>query len=119
MAGTRSSARLAGSGSSPDKSDSGNKRKAEDSSPQTNKAKRGKKAGAQKTLEETGIDTNQDEPQPEQKQEQEQKPEQSESKDVEMKDDNEECESAQTCTRSKWQAIRFDIRLIQNSESQR
>ena len=59
MAGTRSSARLAGnSNSSPPsaKSDGGNKRKAE-SSPASNKSKRGKKgAKDQKTLEETMPD---------------------------------------------------------------
>jgi len=58
MAGTRSSARLSkdGQASPPASNEAGTKRKAStDSSP--SKAKKGKKEDGQKTLEQTGIDT--------------------------------------------------------------
>ena len=61
MAGTRSLARLS-QGSSPQsaKSSGGTKRKADDSSPSSGKAKRGRPSKEQKTLEETMSTTDND-----------------------------------------------------------
>ena len=100
MAGTRSSARLAANqSSSPQsaKNDAGTKRKA-DASPASAKSKRGKKAGNQMTLEQTGVETDETTNNEETKQEdgtrdgeetkngEEAKPAE-ETNDTEMKDD--------------------------------
>ncbi|GAB7344399.1 hypothetical protein MBLNU457_2253t2 [Dothideomycetes sp. NU457] len=88
MAGTRSSARLAGQSSSPPKNEAGTKRKAAtDASP--SKGKKGKKE--QKTLEQTGIDT--DETKQEDNKEEskeESKEENKEESKEEIKSDNKE-----------------------------
>lgn len=63
MAGTRQSARLNSSSPQTSKDTAGTKRKAEESSPSGNKAKRGRPSKEQKTLEETiaTADANQEE----------------------------------------------------------
>jgi hypothetical protein len=55
MAGTRSSQRLNSSSPQATKDSAGIKRKAEDASPSSNKAKRGRPSREQKTLEETML----------------------------------------------------------------